>query len=65
MDAVYKAFSLLYTQITSVARITALLPRLAAANAFKRTILLPEAGCTFYEGKVIHVRRKPVENSFE
>eukprot|EP00878_Enallax_costatus_P024533 GHUV01026186.1.p1 GENE.GHUV01026186.1~~GHUV01026186.1.p1 ORF type:complete len:306 (+),score=57.17 GHUV01026186.1:617-1534(+) len=65
MDTVYKAFSLLYTQITSVARIITLLPRLVAANACKQSSLQPEAGCTYYEGKVMHVRRRPVENSFE
>lgn len=65
MDTLYKAGSLVYTQISSVARLAALLPRLVVTNGLGQQRQQPEPGCTFYEGKVVHVRRKPVENSFE
>lgn len=37
----------------------------SAALFCKQWLLLDPAGATFYEGKVIHSRRQPVDNSFE
>jgi hypothetical protein len=65
MDTVYKAASLLYTQVSSVVRLVFLLPRLLLSNATQQRTPPAHAGATFYEGKVTHVRRRPVENSFE
>lgn len=63
MDTVYKAGSLICTQISSVCRIAALLPHLLIKNATQQQPQ-PHPGITYYEGTVTHMRRRPVENSF-
>jgi hypothetical protein len=65
MDVLFKGGALLYTQVTSVARLAAELPLLVVANAFARGQPVPEPGCTWLEGTVRHARRRPVANSFE
>jgi len=65
MDVLYKGTSLLLTQITTAARIALSLPRYVIANATQQTADSPHPGATYYEGKVIHSRRQPVQNSFE
>lgn len=65
MDTLYKAGALLYTQVISLARMALLLPRLLLSNAMQQQTPAAHPGATFYEGKVTHVRRRPVENSFE
>lgn len=65
MDTLYKAGALLYTQVACVVRLAVLLPRLLLSNVMQQQTPPAHPGTTFYEGKVTHVRRRPVENSFE
>jgi hypothetical protein len=65
MDALYKAAALLYTQASSLIRMVVLLPQLLVSNTMQQQMPPAHPGATFYEGKVTHVRRRPVENSFE
>jgi hypothetical protein len=65
MDTLYKAASLLYTQVSCVVRVVFLVPQLLLSNATQQRPPPAHPGATFYEGKVTHVRRRPVENSFE
>jgi hypothetical protein len=68
MDVLYKGGSLIYTQITAVARMVCMLPVLVVANVFQHQSAAQQQqhpGATFYDGKVIHSRRQPVHNSFE
>eukprot|EP00882_Tetradesmus_deserticola_P033600 GHRQ01038398.1.p3 GENE.GHRQ01038398.1~~GHRQ01038398.1.p3 ORF type:complete len:120 (+),score=41.73 GHRQ01038398.1:319-678(+) len=65
MDTVYKAGALLYTQITSLVRLAVLLPQLLLSNAIQQQPPPAHPGAMFYEGKVTHIRRRPVHNSFE
>lgn len=64
-DAVLKAGALLGCQIASTARLAAQLPWLLWQNATQRATPAPEQGATYYEGRVAHIRRRPVENKFE
>eukprot|EP00879_Flechtneria_rotunda_P033050 GHRR01036572.1.p1 GENE.GHRR01036572.1~~GHRR01036572.1.p1 ORF type:complete len:149 (+),score=36.68 GHRR01036572.1:182-628(+) len=66
MDVIYKAGSLLYTHLSSILRVAAELPYYLVANATqKQQHLEPHSGCTYYAGKVTHIRRRPVKNSFK
>jgi hypothetical protein len=67
MDLVLKGGALIYTQVTSAARVAALFPSYLLLNAAAQhqSTAAAEAGITYYTGKVTHARRRPVENSFE
>lgn len=70
MDVVYKGGALLWTQISSVARILLALPLCLAQNALdwifsRSSSSLPAGSCVFYEGVVTHARKRPVANAFE
>jgi len=65
MDVVLKGLSLVWTQLSSAARMLLALPSvlLHALGAGDRSPC--ETGAVFYEGNVKHVRRSPVTNRFE
>ncbi len=70
MDVVYKLASLLATQATAAARMVLALPVILARLATARTAApaqqqRDDGSCTFYEGTVSHVRRRPVVNQFQ
>jgi hypothetical protein len=80
MDVLYKGSALLFTQVTCTARLLVLLPccvLAALANSIASRLWQrqrprqqqqqqqPHPGATFLEGRVMHTRRRPVDNSFE
>jgi hypothetical protein len=69
MDVLYKGGDLVWTQISSVARILLALPICVLQNAYScvwgADSSVPSGSCVFYEGVVTHARKRPVANAFE